>query len=338
VGPILIDTWLADCEPIAIRDEGSISQAREATRSHAAAAGLGELARERAAAAVSELARNQLRHATDGFVGFRTISRTGVPGLEIVAADRGPGIADPTKALAGAARLTGSLGVGISAAYRQVDEMDLDVRWGEGTCITARTFAAPVPRSELAVLSRPCAREPCSGDHAGIVRDDAGVTIAVADGLGHGVLARDASDRAIEEVGRHPGLGLDELLLLGNTALEGTRGAVMAVVRIDAARTTVAHAGVGNVTTRVIGVGGRVRTLPGTAGVLGAGLRFRRIQSERAALAADDLIVLATDGLATRASLGGDPAVLRRPPIVIAHQFVIEFGRADDDVLVVVAR
>src|SRR6185503_17311143 len=103
---------------------------------------------ESLAAAASELAHNQLAHAMRGHIALRAVDRAGVPGLEVIAADAGPGIADPARALRGEPRRAGSLGVGLSAAQRLSHEMDLDVRGGEGTCVRLRRFAAPVARRE----------------------------------------------------------------------------------------------------------------------------------------------------------------------------------------------
>ena len=44
------------------------------------------------------------------------------------------------------------------------DEVDIDVRLGEGTCVWARKFASPVPKArEVAIFGRPCEGEAVSG-------------------------------------------------------------------------------------------------------------------------------------------------------------------------------
>src|SRR5438093_130152 len=84
------------------------------------------------------------------------------------------------------------------AALRRSGEVDFDVRIDEGTCVAARVFAAPVPRSEVAVIGRPCSGETTSGDDAGFVRGDGGALLLFAvDGLGHGPPAREAAARAV---------------------------------------------------------------------------------------------------------------------------------------------
>ncbi len=333
----LLGRWLAGCDAIETRDDASIAVAREQVRARGAAVGLDATTCENLAASVSELARNQLRHAVGGAIGFRAVARGDVPGLEVVAADRGPGIADPTAAFASATRIAGSLGVGVGAAYRLAHELDADVRWGEGTCIAVRAFAAAVPRSELAVLGRACRGEPISGDHALVRRGARDVTIAVVDGLGHGVLAREPADAAIAEVDRDPDRALDELAIATDTALAGTRGVVMAAVRLTVPAAELAHAGVGNVAVRLVGLDGKQRILAAHGGVLGGSTRPRRAAIERVAMAGE-VVVVATDGLTSRIDLEHELALLRRPPMLLAHHLVTTYGRTDDDVTVVVVR
>ena len=86
----------------------------------------------------------------------RAIERAGVAGLEIVAADSGNGF--QIRSALSSARLA-ARGVSVSASLesaRLSDEVDVDIRLGEGTCIRARKFALPVePRREIGILGRP---------------------------------------------------------------------------------------------------------------------------------------------------------------------------------------
>jgi hypothetical protein len=111
----------------------------------------------------------------------------------------------------------------------------------------------------------------------------------------------------------------------------------VALARIDAAP-VLEHSGVGNVSTRVIGLDGNVRILQSVAGVLGGSTRPRRFPIERSAVRPGELVVIATDGITSRLGFDHELPLLRRPPVVIAHHLVTRFGRADDDVLVVGAR
>jgi anti-sigma regulatory factor (Ser/Thr protein kinase) len=334
VGPVL-GAGVPAGEHFETKDEASISLVREAVRRQAAAAGLETARAEALVSAASELGHNQLAHARRGWLAVSSISRGGVAGVEVVAGDEGRGIADPTTALRGEPRASGSLGVGLSAAYRLCDEMDFDVRAGEGTWIAARKFAAPVPRTEVGIYGRPIQGEPESGDDAALVRSPRGLLVAVADGLGHGPEARWASARAMGVVRA----GGEPMALLASChqALQGTRGAVMAAARLDQPAALLTHAAAGNITTHLYRL--RASRRFGTvACVLGARGPQPRFREESEPLAAQSLLVMFTDGVSARADLEQDLELLRQPPLVIAHQLLVRHGRTTDDALVLVAR
>lgn len=323
-----------------ILDEASVAVAREAAREAGSAAGLEISGRERLAMIASELGHNVRRHAGRGELTIRAVTRRGVAGVEIVATDRGAGIADPTNAFAGVPsnRTGGGLGVGLSAVMRQADEVDADVRWGEGTCVRARVFAAQVPRSEVAILSRAHPDEQVCGDDATFVRGDEDLVLAAVDGLGHGPLAREAAARAIATVHDTSQLPLPELLARCDSTLFGTRGAVMALARIALGAATLEHAAVGNTTTRVHEPDGTAHPLLATAGTLGVSRATRRWTSERVGFAASRVLTMVSDGIVTRLDLSAAPGLLRRHPIEIAHHVMSHFARGTDDAIVVVTR
>ena len=335
-------------DPIDVRDEASVSVARERARALGAAAGLDREAIESLAIVVSELGVNQLRHARLGELALGPTSRGGVPGVEVVALDSGFGIADPTAALRGAReRPAGaSLGAGLAGVLRLADEVDVAVRWGAGTCVWARKFArVPPRRSEVAIVSRPCEGEAVCGDEATFTRIGDVVVVGGADGLGHGHAAREASLRATAVLRAEVDRALaeraapDALLREIDVALRGTRGAVMAVARIDPDRRTIEQASLGNVSAQLVRPSGSHR-FGSLAGVLGT----RRpgpmpaLPLEATPTAPGDALVLFTDGLSTRATLADDHDLARQHPLVIAHQMILRFGRRNDDALVLVAR
>jgi anti-sigma regulatory factor (Ser/Thr protein kinase) len=342
VGALLIEQWLAGLETIDVEDEASVALVRAAVRRHGAAQGLAHEAIESLATAASELGMNQLRHARDGEIAVRPVQRGGVPGVEVVAADRGPGIADPGAALLGERGATGGggLGVGFSAAYRLVDELDADIRWGEGTCIRARRFATPLARSEVAVLGRPHPDSSESGDHAAVVRGDDDLLIAVVDGLGHGRPARAAADVAVATVlaAVPAGLPLDALLAACDRELVPTRGAVMAAARLRPRARTLEHAAAGNVMSRVVKADGTTFILRTAARILGGGRRPGRLAAETVPLAAGDTLLMYSDGLRSNLELGDGRQAHRRPVLALADELFRSHVRGTDDALLLVAR
>jgi anti-sigma regulatory factor (Ser/Thr protein kinase) len=329
----------AGAETVPVQDEASLSLVREAIRRVAIAAGLPAERFEALVTAASELGHNQLRHGFRGSMAVRPIQRGGVAGVEVVAIDQGRGIDDPSAALRGQPRpmgARGSMGVGLSAAYRLCDEMDFDVRLGEGTYVAARKFAAPLPRTEVAVLGRPIAGESQSGDDAAFARNENELLVAIADGLGHGPEAREASSRAMTAIRDQPRAELTALLNACHVALRDTRGAVVAAARFDRTASVVSHAGGGNISTHLYR-GKSTRRFASVSCVVGARGPAPRFKVESEALEPRALLVMFSDGLSSRADLTGELELLREPPLVIAHQLMLRHGRTTDDALVLVA-
>jgi anti-sigma regulatory factor (Ser/Thr protein kinase) len=338
VETVLIDAWSLGDDAVPTLDEASVSVARERVRGEGARLGLPPDIIANLAIVVSELGHNQLVHGRGGLIVTRGVERDGVPGLEIVAADRGDGIANPSRAIGGDGSTAGGLGVGLGGVRRLTDEVDFDIRLGEGLCVWARKFAEPVRRRrEVGTLGRYLHGERCSGDHAAFVRLKDALILAVADGLGHGQLAREASLSAIRCVTEGPERALDEMLVLCHAALQRTRGAVMSVTLIEEPSGEAALAAVGNVSTNVCGPGVFERHI-GSSSALGMPGQLPRIRIERAHLRTWDALVQFTDGLSGRASLDGEASLLREHPIVIAQHLLEKFGGDQDDVLVQVAR
>jgi anti-sigma regulatory factor (Ser/Thr protein kinase) len=324
---------------IDIRDDAAVAVARTRVRTLGAQLGLSVDLVERVALAVSELGHNQLDHARHGEIELRPIDREGTPGLEVVARDRGPGLADPYGATQG--RLVGTgLGVGLASVRRLADELDLDVRLDVGTTVTLRRFAEAVPRRpEVAVLGRALPGEPVSGDDAVLVRGDDGFLLAVIDGVGHGADARDASTRAVDVVRARAASPLNELLDHLNTALVRTRGAAATLARYSASAGVVEVAGVGNVMARWIPRGGAMKHHVPAAGTLGVRRASRQaIRISRWPMGVGTTVVLATDGVRNRMDLSAAPPVLLRSAVGIAQHVLEHHTRDHDDALVAVVR
>lgn len=331
-----IAAWIgAGDDAIPVIDEASVSLVRERVREEGARVGLQEVAAAAMVNVGSELAHNQLAHARHGLIVVREVPHPDGRGLEIVAADRGGGISDVRRALEGRPSRRGSLGVGLAAVSELADEVDFDVRLGEGTCVWARKLPkGAARRRRVGVYGRAYPGEPASGDDAAFVRTGDGLLACVADGLGHGVPAREAAARAVRMALTTTWRAPAALLAACDGALARTRGAVMAAVRVGASGEVIA-AGVGNVSLHGYGYAGGWR-FGGSSFVLGAPGGARRIAEETHTLAHGDALVLFTDGVRSRLDLSGQFDLLREHPIVIAEHVVDQFGRDDDDVLVMV--
>ena len=126
-----------------IAGEGDIVAARQEARLIAKRLGFGLVDQSRIATAVSELARNVVRYATDGRgeVTFRDLLEVPTQiGMEIVVRDAGPGIADIDRALRDGFSSGTGLGMGLPGTRRLVDEMQIESSVGAGTTVTIRKW------------------------------------------------------------------------------------------------------------------------------------------------------------------------------------------------------
>jgi serine/threonine-protein kinase RsbT len=123
----------------AIEQEKDIATARLEAWSEAVRIGLSKFASVKVATAVSELARNIVFYAGKGIVELRSLQdERGIAGLQIVAADQGPGIpADKLDEIwAGTYKSQRGMGKGLIAVKKLVDDFQMDTRPGAGTTVT----------------------------------------------------------------------------------------------------------------------------------------------------------------------------------------------------------
>lgn len=127
---------------LAIDGEDGIVASRQRAREVARQLGFGAVDQSRIATAVSELARNVARYATDGrgAVAIRELDASGRVGVEIVVSDEGPGIADVAQALSDGFTSGGGMGMGLPGARRLMDEMTIESAPGQGTTVTIRKW------------------------------------------------------------------------------------------------------------------------------------------------------------------------------------------------------
>lgn len=120
-----------------IRSETDASRTVLESTLYSRKAGFGETPSRMIATAVSELVRNILKYAGSGEIKLRLVKKMGNRGIEIEAIDRGPGIPDCEAAMADHFSSGGTLGLGLPAVQRMMDEFSLESAPGEGTRVKA---------------------------------------------------------------------------------------------------------------------------------------------------------------------------------------------------------
>jgi anti-sigma regulatory factor (Ser/Thr protein kinase) len=298
--------------------------------------------RGRAELVATELATNLLRHAEPG--GWILVRPLHSGCVELIAVDRGPGIADVPAALDGRVPEPGGLGCGLGAVRRASARFDIWSRPGAGTVVlsvldpaagpvSARGHAEPTPRSWAGVsvgISEPC------GDGWAVAETDGTLSVAVVDGLGHGAKASMATEAALTQFASDP-TDLDAFSRRANERMRETRGAAVTLCQLDHRAAELRYLSIGNVSGRVIGPA-ETRGLVNYSGTLGLQLEPPRAKVVTAAWPAGAALVLWTDGLSTRVHLTGDDPLLTHDPAVVAAALHRDHARNRDDATVVVVR
>ncbi len=325
-----------------LRDVSQVAEARRAAVSMAQAHGFGEEDTGRVAIVSTELATNMLKHGGGGVLLVGGYDDPTGAGIECLALDQGPGMADVAASLRDGHSTAGSPGTGLGAVMRGAHSADIHSAPGMGTAILARLqagrprHAAPPSPPTYGAVSVPQQGEEVCGDSWCHLADDGGDTLMVADGLGHGPQAAEASQAACRIFLKTRARPPSEMLAAMHGALRATRGAAVAIARIKGGADGILFAGVGNIAATIIDADQGVRRMVSNNGTIGHIARHMRGFT----YAADDarLVVLASDGLGTGWRLDAYPGLASRHPTLIAGVLYRDFHRGRDDVTVLVCR
>lgn len=323
-------------DTVVVTNDADVMAARASARRMAASMGFDAESGAEIETVVSELAGNLVAHgAIAGTVNFGRIGSGGASGLEIRVDDQGPGIRDLESAMRDGESTNGTLGIGLSGAKRLMDEFSIESAWGAGTHITARKWLGRkrVATMDFSVCQRPKPGERISGDAYLIRRLPSSILLAVIDGLGHGTGANEAALAAVGTVESGLADPLDELMRACHNRLRNTRGAAVALCRVEVARGVMQHLSVGNVETRVYGSPTPVRPYCFNGTVGGTVRRFRMMEYP---FSCGSTIVMFTDGVSGRFELA--PHELRKAPQEIARLIFDGYARQTDDATVLVGR
>ena len=310
-----------------VRDASQVGAARRAAATLAERAGLGANHASDLAILVTELGNNLVKHATRGQLLLDVHDGE----VEVLSIDSGPGM-DLEHCFRDGYSTSGTPGTGLGAVRRIARQFDAHAD-ERGSVLFAGVGARRAP-STLAAIRVPIAGEWVCGDQWNAFPGDDGFSLALCDGLGHGPLALQAAERALEALAQAPEDPARALQLAHERSF-GTRGSACAMVHWQASGNRLAMSGVGNIATSVIGRDGS-RGLASQSGTLGA--VCPRVQGNAMESGAGSLLVMHSDGLSARWSLDAYPGLRVRHPKVVAGVLYRDAGRQRDDATVVVAR
>jgi hypothetical protein len=184
---------------------------------------------------------------------------------------------------------------------------------------------------QAVLLERPHPRETLSGDMILVERSGGKLRVAVADGLGHGPMAREAATRAVQSLQKDIKLDIEESVMRAHERLAATRGATLGLVDIDLVGRTIRGTTVGNVRVALFFGAGRVWSPCGTDAVLGHGRGGSSgrltVRVEQHPYPSDSVLALFSDGLLNQLRMPWQRGDLDDLVIQLFHTFSI----ANDD-------
>lgn len=328
---------------IKVQDSSRTAEARRIARDMALRTGLDETEAERVSICVTEACTNLLTHAKEGEILLRVGSQ--VPAeFEMLALDRGPGMTNLEECLRDGYSTGGTHGEGLGAIVRLSTSSDFYSVPGQGTAVLARwtvgapggTRADPTGKLRIGVVNVCKTGQEVCGDSWGTHQSDNETVILVADGLGHGPEAQAAALEATRMLRLNPDLAPQALIERSHDALRSSRGAAVAVARIDRAHGKVAYAGLGNIAAQIYSGSKMIQHLVSVNGT--AGHQMQRLREFSYPWPSDGMLVLHSDGLATATSVQTYPGLALRDAALIAGVLYRDFSRGNDDSTVVVAK
>ncbi len=322
-----------------VTEPSQAAQAKRAAESLARSLKFNETEAGKVAIVTSEMATNLAKHAKSGELLISPLEFNGTYGVEVMALDKGPGMANVAKFLRDGYSTTGSMGTGMGAVMRLSSLFDIYSLPGVGTALLARLWAKPLPekpfRMDYGAISLPKLGEKVRGDAWTVHQTEARGILLVVDGLGHGEFAAEAARAAVEVFEKNRGQSPAAILEAAHSALHRTRGAAILVAEVDFASGTLRCAGIGNIAGIILS-SSRNHALFSHNGIVGH--QAHKIQEFSYPLPERALIVMNSDGLVSRWSLDPYAGLAARHPSLIAGVLYRDFRRSNDDVTVLVAR
>jgi anti-sigma regulatory factor (Ser/Thr protein kinase) len=330
-----------------VHEVTQVGEARRAAVQLAETLGFDEVARGRVALVATELGNNLVRHAQKGRLLVGAVAgEDGLPLIEVLSLDHGPGIADVAACMTDGYSTGGTPGSGLGAVRRLSKEFDLFSSTPAGTVILARiaakesrgaapTNAIAPKRFEFGALAIAAPGETVCGDAWAVVENDHRAALIVADGLGHGPEAALASQHAVAAFKANPFGAPSQVVERMHGGMRSTRGAAVLMAQLDLTDNTLVFSGAGNICGRLIS-GVSDKSLASQHGTVG--VQIRHLQDTRQTWPDHALLVLHSDGLTTRWDLDSAKGILQHHPTVVAGWLLRDHCRGRDDATVVLLK
>jgi anti-sigma regulatory factor (Ser/Thr protein kinase) len=292
---------------------------------------------------ISELTSNLLKFGErkQEFL-WKPINQHGKYGIEMLAIDKGPGIAHVHQAVQDGYSTSGTAGEGLGAVKRLSDFFDIYSQPKAGTVVLCRCFEKGSSRTKhgaftVGAVSVAKIGENVCGDGYQVAYYPAKkqFCLLILDGLGHGPDAHYAAQQALRKYNgsteTKPGPILEQI----HEAIQKTRGAVGMAVIFDMEREKLLYSGVGNISGKLTAFEKPV-SLVSSNGILG--YKIPQIREHEADWGRGQLLILHSDGIPARWDLSAYPQIEKHDPSLLAACLYRDFDRGSDDVTILVSK
>jgi anti-sigma regulatory factor (Ser/Thr protein kinase)/serine/threonine protein phosphatase PrpC len=326
---------------VTVHDVSEVAASRRIATQRAESMGLSATAAGKAALVATELATNLIKHGSGGSILFGSVHEPRT-GLVISAFDRGRGISNIPRAMEDGYSTAGSPGTGLGAIARNASAHDIYTQPDRGTAVLCRiedeTARPKLLQQDPFAIGGVCIPKPGeeqAGDSWVATSGREYTTIAIADGLGHGVFASTASSLAVRIIADQAERTLEQIYQEMHGALRPTRGAAVGIARIHHGQNRLEFAGIGNI-AGTITAEESTRRVVSLSGIVGH--EMRRVQTFSYPWPEGAVLVLASDGISTSWNPSSHPGLMQRDPALIASVLFRDYTRGSDDSTVVVVK
>jgi anti-sigma regulatory factor (Ser/Thr protein kinase) len=325
---------------VGVNDQSGVAEARRAATNLAERQGFTATDTGKLALIATELSTNLIKHGSGGEILVGAYEDNDSQGIEIFALDKGAGMSNVAACLEDGYSSAGTAGRGLGAVIRQSHFVDIGSWPGLGTAVLARVAPGktspdkPPTVPTWGGVSIAKTGEDVCGDAWTVSNSGSVRTLLVADGLGHGPEAAEASVEAVRLFHRYNGHTVTNLIDYVHSGLRSTRGAAVSIARFDPPTKKIVFSGIGNVAGIVV-TGAETKRMVSTAGT--AGFNVRKIQAFDYAFERG-LVILHSDGLASSWTVDRYLNLATLHPSLIAAILYRDFTRHRDDATVLVAK
>lgn len=291
---------------------------------------------------VAEITSNLIKHGKEGELLVLMATDNGTDYLELIAIDKGPGMAEPQRMIEDGVSTTGTLGQGLGAIKRLADVFELYSLKQWGTILLARVnkeapgYKRP-PKAvfRAVVVAKPGEKD--SGDGWAVQQQDHLYKVMLGDGLGHGTEAHKAVQTATDVFTASPELSPVSLLRELHTGVKRTRGLVACVAVYDSRSKQGAMCGVGNIACKSFGPSLSKNHISYN-GIVGLNMPTTLKDQPFSTTEGIQYVIMCSDGIRSQWEVTRYPGILKYDPSVLAAAIYKDFCRQTDDMSVLVGK